>query len=385
MKVTTVVHTMQNTVTAPETAVMARLGEAADAGGGVLATLVSVEGSAYRRPGAKMVLPAEGEAVGHLTAGCLEPEIRSVADDVRASGQRRIETYDLSAAAEEGWGLGIGCNGVITVLYEPISSAERTVVEAYNDGRDIGIARVVDPGSAGADGRAYYDPENGQLRSTAAFPTDLREQVREAAAELLETGGAGLFEFDGASVCIDGIVAPDDLVVIGTGRDMQPVVSLGERAGFRVTVIGYRGANATPERFPAAETVRSTSPADVTGTFGFDADTYVVVATHNFVDDRLTVEQLLGTEVPYIGLMGPQKRFEEMLDAFEREERSVPPAQLERLYTPVGLDVGSDTPYQIALSIVGEVLAVSNDRQPGHLRDRGAPIHDRVELSAGPD
>ncbi|WP_380675688.1 XdhC family protein [Salinigranum sp. GCM10025319] len=126
----------------------------------------------------------------------------------------------------------------------------------------------------------------------------------------------------------------------------------------------------------------STSPARMTDAYDFDANTYVVVSTHNFVDDRLAVEALLATEVPYVGLMGPRERFEEMLDDFAAEGTEFTDAQLDRLYTPVGLDLGGGSPYQIALSIVSEALAVKNGREPKHLKTREGTIHDRVELSA---
>jgi xanthine dehydrogenase accessory factor len=187
---------------------------------------------------------------------------------------------------------------------------------------------------------------------------------------------------DSVSVFVDGLAAPADLVVVGTGHDVGPVAELGAKAEFRVTVVGFRGAAARRERFPAADRVVSTSPARMTEAYDFDANTYVVVATHNFVDDRLAVEALLDTEVPYVGLMGPRERFEEMREEFAAEGVSFTDAQLDRLYTPVGLDLGGGSPYQIALSVVSEALAVANDREPRHLREREGTIHDRVELSA---
>ena len=106
--------------------------------------------------------------------------------------------------------------------------------------------------------------------------------------------------------------------------------------------------------------------------------------THNFVDDRLAVETLLRSDAPYVGLMGPRERFDEMLEAFDDEGTTFSEAELASLYTPVGLDLGGGSPYQIAHSIVGEALAVSNDRTPGHLRQRDGTIHDRVDVDAPP-
>ena len=369
----------------PETEVLAGVREVLESDlRGVLATIIDVEGSAYRRPGAKMVIPEDGDGVGHITAGCLEDEIREIAVEVLAEGQPRVETYDLRPDGEaDVWGLGVGCNGVITILLEPLDESYRRVVDAHEAGEDTGVVSVVesdDPGRVGA--RAYYDPATDAFEGGDRFPAGLVDRIDEATRELTEEGRADSFEVDGLTVFVDGVAAPDDLVLVGTGHDVGPMAELGAQADFRVTVIGFRGANAKADRFPDADDVRSTSPARIREAFEFDEDTYVVVATHNFIDDRLAVDELLRTDVPYVGLMGPHERFEEMVEEFEPEGRTFSEAELDRLYTPVGLDLGGGSPYEIALSIVSEVMAVANDRQPRHLREREGRIHDRVELSS---
>ena len=369
----------------PESAVLHSVRDVLDGDGrGVLATIIDVKGSAYRRPGAKMVIPEGGAGVGHITAGCLEDEVQAIAAEVLADGEPRVETYDLRPEAEDDvWGLGVGCNGVIEVLLEPIEESYRTVVDTFDDDRDVGVVTVVEADDEAAVGaRAYYDSASGGLDPDEGFPAGLVNRLSGAVADLAAQGRANSFEVDGTTVFVDGIAAPSDLVVVGTGHDAGPVTELATQAGFRVTVLGFRGTNATAERFPAAADVRSTSPARLSEAFEFDADTHVVVATHNYVDDRIAVDELLQTDVPYVGLMGPRERFEEMLDDFAEEGRAFAEAELDRLYTPVGLDLGGGTPHQIALSIVAEAMAVSNGREPGHLRDREGTIHDRVELEA---
>jgi xanthine dehydrogenase accessory factor len=367
----------------PEAEVLARAGDLFDGDRrGVLATVISVEGSAYRRPGAKMVIPEDGSGIGHVTAGCLEDEVQRLAGEVLAAGEPRVERYDLMPedGEEDVWGLGIGCNGVIEILLEPLDETYRPAVEAFSAGRDVGVLTVVDGDHEGA--RAYYDPDADAFDLGEGVDVDLAERLREPTAKLTAEGRADSLEVDDATVFVDGLAAPPGLVVVGTGHDAGPIAELGATAGFRVTVIGFRGAAAKRERFPAAEAVRSTSPARLTEAYDFDERTYVVVATHNFVDDRLAVEALLDTPVPYVGLMGPRERFEEMLEAFAAEGTGFTDDQLDRLYTPVGLDLGGGSPYGIALSIVAEVLAVANDREPKHLRAREGTIHDRVRLSA---
>jgi len=293
----------------PETTVLAAVGDALDAGReAILATVIDVEGSAYRRPGAKMVIEA-GESAGSVTAGCLEDEVRSIAADVRAAGEPRVETFDLTG--DDGtWGLGMGCNGIITILLEPVDESHRPVVERVTEGGDVGVATVVN-GDRPRGERGYYTPEDG---FSGDFPDWLCADLAEPTAALLDRGEADTLRIDrdegSVEVFVDGIEAPPHLVVFGSGPDVGPVVDLAKRAEFRVTVVGFRGAQATSEAFPAADAVLASSPASVESAVDFDSDTYAVVMTHNFVDDQLVLDALLDTPVPYIGLMGPDERFE---------------------------------------------------------------------------
>jgi xanthine dehydrogenase accessory factor len=178
-------------------------------------------------------------------------------------------------------------------------------------------------------------------------------------------------------VFVDPIIAPPELYVFGSGNDAAPVSELAAAADFRVTVVAFRGGRADPAAFPEADRVVSASAPRVGDDLTLDEATYAVVMSHNFVDDRLAVEALLDTQVPYVGVMGPESRFERMRDAFAEAGRPLTDADLERLYAPIGLDIGGGAPYQIAMSIVSEVLTVHNERDPRHLRERASPIHGR--------
>ncbi|MFB6310312.1 MAG: XdhC family protein [Salinirussus sp.] len=368
---------------APESDVLATIRDVLESGDrAVLATIVDVEGSAYRRPGAKMIVREEGGGIGHITAGCLEDEVERLSTEILETGEARIETYDLRPEAEDDvWGLGVGCNGIIDVLLEPLDESYREAIDRYDAGKDVGVLTVLDGDDEAIGARAFYDPVTDSFDPDQAFPTGILDRLGEVTAELTEAGNADTYDVDNFSVFVDGIAAPDDLVVVGSGPDAGPIAELGSNVGFRVTVAGFRGASATEERFPDADEVVATSPARLRDSVDFDADTYVVVATHNYVDDRIAIDELLQTDAPYVGLMGPRERFEEMLEDFEAEGRTFSEAELEALYTPVGLDLGSGSPYGIATSIVSEVLAVSNGRDPKHLKDREGRIHDRVELA----
>lgn len=353
---------------------------------GVLATVIDVEGNAYRRPGAKMVIAEDGEGVGNITAGCLEDEILNLSKEVLEDGKPRVETYDLMEGDDDVWGLGIGCNGVVDILLEPLDETYLPVAEAFEEGRDIGVITVLSSDEGPKSGsRAYYHPGTG-LSGTSGFPDWLVNAIEKPASKLTSLGRADTIQIETeegtAEVFIDGVAAPPELVVFGTGHDVGPVVELAKKNDFRVTVVSFRGAGATEDKFPLADKVLSTSPAQVRENIDFDDKTYAVVMTHNFVDDRLAIDELVRTPVPYIGLMGPRERFEDMMDDFADEGRTFNDEELNKIYTPCGLDLGGGAPYQIAHSIVAEALVVHNGREPRHLRDREGPIHERVEAES---
>ena len=384
----------ENNWSVPETEVVQRIHERLDVeGADVLATIVDVEGNAYRRPGAKMLLDDSGVGVGSITAGCLEDALLSAAGTVRETGRPELITYDLMEDDEDVWGLGVGCNGVIDVLLEPLDETYRPAVEAFDVGRDIAVLTVLSgEGTRLEQGdRAYYRPNDE--RFTAPDGTDAdgwpSEALSEPAGDLADRGRAGVLsvEHEGATleVFVDGLAAPAELVVFGTGHDVGPVTELAERNDFRVTVVGFRGAVDLESRFSAAHRTVTTSPGTIEEDLDLNDRTYAVVMTHNFVDDRLTVEALLDSPAPYIGLMGPHDRFEEMLEEFHAEGTTFQETDLESLYTPIGLDLGGGSPYQIAHSIVAEALAVENGRTPRHLTEREGHIHDRIEVAMKTD
>jgi xanthine dehydrogenase accessory factor len=364
----------------PERDVLDRAGELlGDEREAVLVTVVDVEGSAYRRPGAKMLVTPDG-GVGSITAGCLEDEVQRVAESVLAAGERRVETYDLMDD-DDVWGLGVGCNGVIDVLLEPLDDSFAPAVEAHRGGEPVAVLTVLEGEAAGS--RGYLRPGEG----VTGLSEGLADAVAEPAGALLDRERADAVGVetapDESTVFVDPVSAPAELLVLGSGHDVAPVVELGRRNGLRTTVVAFRGGEDLDGRFPGADRTLSTSPAQLDEAVALDGSTYAVVMTHNFVDDRLAVEQLLDSSVPYVGLMGPRERFEEMLEAFAEEGRTYDEAELSPVYTPVGLDLGGGSPDQIATSIVAEVLAVHNDRRPRHLSGHEGPIHERVEVADG--
>lgn len=381
---------------------LAALGHAGKAA--VLATVVHVVGSAYRREAAKMLVDQDGRVYGTISGGCMEAEVAHAARDVLASGRPRLLHFDMTADDDLVWGLGLGCNGQIDVFLEPVdccSPAEGCwgrVAAAREAGVRLAVATVVHaaagPISAGARVYVYPDRLEGTLgdvgldelvaadarrlldrgasrsylyRASAGYEGE--PVVRERQAVLDLRGQAGW-----AQVYIETFAPPPVLLVFGAGHDAVPVTELAAAAGFRVVVVDSRPAYARPERFPRAHAVIHAHPEDVPERVPVDENTYVVVMTHNFQHDAEFLRQIWGRPCAYLGVLGPWQRTQRLLESLRASGCAVD-AGLHRLYAPVGLDIGAEGPQQIALAVVAEALAVRNGAGGGFLRFRKGPLH----------
>jgi len=345
--------------------------DAIDASGGeaTVATVAAVEGSAYRRPGAKMLVTAEGVDTGAVTAGCLERSVVDICESVRTTGQARTERFDLTDSGEA-WGLGLGCNGVIELLVEPRDGSWGAILDAWASESSAAVVTVIDAGPETAVGDRVIVDESGvhTVPDRGPVPRSHLDGTGDTVDRIAGTGHTATVSTDEVTLLVDGLAPIPELLLFGSQNDLGPVVALGNRAGFRVTVHAQR-AGLDESTFPRADDVRTGHPSTVAD--GTGDHTYAVVMSHNLVDDRLAVQALLGeSDVPYVGVMGPRERFDRL-----REELSLTADQLDRVAAPVGLDLGGGTPTDIALSIVSEVVAVHNGRGGGRLRDRSGPIH----------
>ncbi|MFB6305054.1 MAG: XdhC family protein [Haloferacaceae archaeon] len=322
--------------------------------GSVLVTVVRREGRAYRGPGSKLLVRPDGSLVGGVDAGRPDPAALRAA----ASDGPLVRTVDLSA--DPPWGLGTS-NGVVDLLLEPFDGALRPVAAAAADGRPTAVATLLDescPRLALVDGRvaALRGPVPGRLAGPLA------RHLRERAAD----GTAGVVTADGTPTLVDGTWTPPTLLVCGAGADVRPVATLGADVGFR-PVVAALGDRSPPA--PADARTLSTAPDRLPAALDAGERTYAVLATHDFDADLAACRALLDAGVPYVGVVGPDPRARGLLE-------ELPPADRDRVYAPVGLDVGTETPEEVAVSVVGEVLAVRAGRTGGHLRvperERGA-------------
>lgn len=310
-----------------------------------LATLVTVRGSSYRRPGARLLLTAAGVRIGSISGGCLEEDLLSHARNVLATGTAKVVTYDTTEENDLIWGVGLGCHGVVEILIEPLLHPPRwikTLRENQEARRATRLWVTHQADSAGMLGTLPADPM----------------------AATLPVGG---FE--------QSIPPPVALHILGAGDDAKPVVTFASRLGWRVTVADPRSTFATPERFPDAHLVVTLPPSDLGRLLAPDGDTAAVIMTHHYVHDLPFLEAVLPLPYFYVGLLGPRKRADRILADLESKGLRISPEQRARLHGPVGLDLGGDAPEMVALAIISEIAAVHNGRDARPLRERALPIH----------
>ena len=350
-----------------------------------LATVVCVEGSAYRRPGARMVVTEDGQTTGSVSGGCLERDVCERAIRVMADCDPALAVYDTRSEGDIVWGYGLGCNGLVQVLIEPLGSARPWQQIDFLDAclaRDergvmATVFRVDGAVEARIGSRLMVDG-HGELVGGAEVPA-LARAVLGDARESLATGSTTVREYAlgdarRAAVLIEVIDPPVPLVIFGADADAVPVAELARTLGWRVTIVDTLARPASRYRFTSADSILLCRPEDA-GTIPLSSRDVALLMTHNYLHDRDLLKLLLPSPVRYVGCLGPKRRAERLLSELAggltlREE------QTGRVFAPVGLDIGAEQPEEIAVSIIAEVCAALRGRGGGPLRHRSAPIHE---------
>ena len=357
----------------------------------VIATVVKVEGSAYRRPGARMVIAQLGEATGTVSGGCLESDVSKKAWWLTANGKPSLRSYstgeDDDELEEAELSFGLGCNGTVHILFERVDPQAPGLLvdvlrEVAKSGCPAALATVIGcPAQSGValGERVAISPSHGVqvqmgdrwLAKTVAEDLQAVLDARRSATRSYAAAGAG--KIGDIDVLLEYIPAPRRLVIFGAGHDALPLVSMARIQGWHVTVIDARPHFARALRFPMADRVLAAPLQPLNELKTMVSDAAVVLMTHSLTQDRHWLGQVLQHAPRYIGQLGPRSRTERMLDELDLSTAHVP--MLERLHYPVGLDLGGDTPDSVALSILAEVNAVFNGRDGSMLKHRQASIH----------
>jgi xanthine/CO dehydrogenase XdhC/CoxF family maturation factor len=338
----------------------------------VLATVAHTIGSTYRKAGAQMLIAADGSAAGLLSGGCLEADLMERTSSVLRTGKPMVVEYDTRSTDDVLWGIGLGCEGAMEILltrldaqnrYQPFAFAEHCR-QAHRAAR---FAQVIASSNSAYSLGSWYLPED-----VSNLPAAVTQALAPSAVpEHMRTAGqlvAQPIDAQGATFLIVPIELPLQLLVLGAGPDVMPLVEIAGLMGWHVTVLDHRPAYAVPQRFPRARRVHSRAARELDAELQLTQFDAAVVMSHHLTSDEAYLAALAASTVPYVGLLGPAPRRARLLNDIGEQARHLQ----DRLHGPIGLDIGAKTPETIALAIVSEIQAVLAGRIGQFFRN-GAP------------
>ena len=346
-----------------------------------LATVVHVEGSSYRRPGARMLVTEDGELTGAVSGGCLEGDALRKALLAINQQQNKLVTYDSMDEEDNTIGIQLGCNGIVYILFEPI--------EAAKENNPIGLLKKAAQQTNNAVLVTLFSLDNideqkgtcllatGNAYSETIENSSLQTLLKNEIADVFLSGlstmkKCGLNE----TAFIELIKPPVELIIAGAGNDAFPLVQMANVLGWHVTVVDGRKTHANANRFPTAKNIVVAKPAEAVKQITISEQTVFVLMSHNYNYDLAMLKELINTTCNYIGALGPKKKLEKMFAALQDEGIEVTEEMREKIYGPVGLDIGAETAEEIALSIMAEIKAVLAKRDTATLRDKNGFIHE---------
>jgi len=341
-----------------------------------LATVVLVEGSSYRRPGARMLVTEDGELTGAISGGCLEGDALHKAQFAIIRGQAALVKYDTTDEDDLKFGVQLGCNGIIHILIEPVdvndkqnpvellrlSLAERrhavivTMFTLHHGEQQPGTCLILT-------GAEVFG------KATSAALTD------DAKTALLEKKSATRQYQEGKYTAFIDVQLPDiALLIFGAGNDAIPLAAMAGILGWQVNVIDGRGMYATPGRFPSCS-VRVAKPEQALENITIDERTVAVLLTHNYNYDLAMLKILGPLRLRYIGILGPKKKMQRMVSQLDEEGIQWDDELWQSVHGPAGYDIGAETAEEIALSIIAEIKAAIEKRDGLPLRKKTTTIH----------
>jgi xanthine dehydrogenase accessory factor len=343
-----------------------------------LATVVSSSGSTYRRAGARSFITASGQTIGMISGGCLEADILEQAQQRMPDGKPILVTYDHTASEDILWGFGLGCNGVVQVLIERLEQSDDLnpltfIRECFERQVSGAIATVIRHSTIPLGSRVLMHSDSTVRHNIE--DSQLRSKILADLNPALHRQRPSIHSYSSTEVLIEPIHPPRSLLIFGAGQDAIPVMQGAKQLGWTVTIADCRASAATLDRFAIADRIILTRRENLAEQVPVNEQTLAVVMTHNYFDDLEILKTLLPQSIPYVGVLGPKRRTESLLQDLEVEGIRSSKAQLKKLYAPIGLAIGAETPEEIALSILAEIQAVLSDRTGGHLKNRTGAIH----------
>ncbi len=352
-----------------------------------LATLVHLNGSSYRRPGARMIVDEEGQLTGAISGGCLEGDALRKAVFCIHTQVPKLVVYDTSDEEDATIGIQLGCSGIIQVLFEPIDETDplnpiELLKKAIQKRQNTVLITLYAPKIKKGDivGTSILLEESGEFHNNSSFqfvPETLMHDIKETLM-IKKISFKSYQHNDTTFNAFVSFISPQiSLVIVGAGNDAIPLQSIAETLGWEVTIVDGRHTYAKIERFSSACQIIVSKPEKVLQQIPIDEKTVFVLMTHNYNYDYAILKALLDKNIPYIGALGPKKKLDNMITDLKAENIFLNERQKNILYGPVGLEIGAETPAEIALSITAEIMSVMNNKKGGSLRNLVTEIHPR--------
>lgn len=352
-----------------------------------LATVVHVEGSSYRRPGARMLITESGELTGAISGGCLEGDALRKALMVISLNKSMLVTYDTTDEDDAKFGIGLGCNGIIQVLIEPIDAFDpNNPIELLRKANSDRLASVLVTVFSMSDKKNTQPGTCFLVRNGKNYISKQGQSFTliEDSHEVLQSGESvvKLFDHEGVAYTafIEFLAPAISLIIIGAGNDVSPLVQMAKIMGWDITIADGRPAYAKTERFPMADKIFVTKPEKLLEQLSIDERTVFVLMTHNYNYELNVLKELLVLDISYIGLLGPRKKFEKMQEELTSANEKIPAENFQKVHSPVGLDIGAETAEEIAMAVIAEIQAVMKNKNAVFLKDSTHPIHQRNSL-----
>ena len=345
-----------------------------------LATVVKVTGSSYRSPGARMLITDDGKWVGSISGGCLEGDALRKARKVIVEKTPMTVTYDTREESNQNLGIGLGCNGVIEVLIEPILPDKNPIQlfeQFVSSQQPVAMATIFR--GTGVGEKLLLNADGQVLQKFSEL--NLFNRVQQDLLSVFEAkkSGARTYEHNGEEIEIfTELIQPTvSLIIFGAGFDARPVSQLAKSLGWEVQVTDECAAHIAPIFFPQADKLSLCQREFIDRDFRISPYTACVLMSHNYEYDRDVLRKIVSSEAPYIGILGPRKRFDKMLEEFEKQGVELTSEQLHRIHSPIGLDIGAEAPDEIAISIIAEIQSKFSNCSGGFLKYHPGPIHQR--------
>ncbi|MDT0687698.1 XdhC family protein [Autumnicola psychrophila] len=357
--------------------------------GCVLVTVVHVEGSSYRKAGARMLVDEFGNITGAISGGCLEGDALRKALHAMHQQKNKLVSYDTSDEDDAVIGAQLGCNGIIQVLFEPLDYVDEgnpceLLKNVISQKKPLAIVVQFNLNKIKLQkGTKFIISENSEVTGEIPKKTLFDHILGKAQLSLKkEQNDFAEYLIDGETqhIFIQNYQPPVKLIIVGAGNDARVLVQQAELLGWDTIVTDGRPTHANKCRFTTSCQVIVSKPESTLENIEINHRSCFVLMSHNYHYDLAVLKLLVAhEEIPYIGILGPKKKYVRMLDELAIEGFKLNTKVLNKIYAPVGLEIGAETPAEISISILAEIQSVLTGTSARNLREKSSPIHNKKD------